>query len=227
MSKNHPIDAFALTGGFQPVAAEISHQCIWVCEEIDSCAADTFQIDRGCARSCAGSGPAEAGPYGGTTLACLRIVGGSRSGLGVGLVGDADFGEAIAKRVAGKAEEARGLALVAVGAAQSFADHFVFPLLERHAFGRERDGVSGGFGARGIEMDIAGLQERAQPIEDQAQKAFETAVKFARAARAYNQWTALSAEHVAQYRTGDFPATDVKLATGRPHQATLETGGVR
>ncbi|MBI5478570.1 MAG: tetratricopeptide repeat protein [Deltaproteobacteria bacterium] len=77
------------------------------------------------------------------------------------------------------------------------------------------------------EIYRAGLQERAQPIEDQAQKAFETAVRFARAARAYNQWTALSAEHLAQYRSAEFPATDVKLPTDRPHQATLETGGVR
>ena len=77
------------------------------------------------------------------------------------------------------------------------------------------------------EIYRAGLQERAQRIEDQAQKAFETAVRFARAARAYNQWTALSAEHLAAYRTGDFPATDVKLPAERPHQATLETGGVR
>jgi cellulose synthase operon protein C len=77
------------------------------------------------------------------------------------------------------------------------------------------------------EVYRAGLQERAQPIEDQAQKAFETAVRFARAARAYNQWTALSAEHLARFRTGDFPATDVKLPTERIHQVTLETGGVR
>jgi hypothetical protein len=77
------------------------------------------------------------------------------------------------------------------------------------------------------EIYRAGLQERAQRIEDQAQKAFETAVRFARAARAYNEWTALSAEHLAAYRTADFPATEVKLATDRPHQATLETGGVR
>jgi hypothetical protein len=55
--------------------------------------------------------------------------------LGFGLgVRDSHFGEAIAEGIARQAQRARGLAFVAVGLAQRFADCFLFPLIERHSW---------------------------------------------------------------------------------------------
>ena len=77
------------------------------------------------------------------------------------------------------------------------------------------------------EVYRARLQERAQPIEDQAARAFEAAVRLAWQAQAYNRWTELSAEHLARFRSADFPPTEVKLPAGRMQESALETGGVR
>src|SRR5277367_5774128 len=78
----------------------------------------------------------------------------------IGRVGDAHFREAIAERVAREAEGARGLAFVAVGAAQGFANHFLLPMFESDALGKCR--WSGGSGRRAgsgaIEMDVRGVQ---------------------------------------------------------------------
>src|SRR6266436_3480006 len=48
-------------------------------------------------------------------------------------IGDAEFREAVTECVAGKPQGAGRLALVAIGAAEGFADRFIFPLFERHA----------------------------------------------------------------------------------------------
>ncbi len=48
-------------------------------------------------------------------------------------IGDAEFREAVTECVPGKTQGAGGLALIAVGAAEGFADSFIFPLFERHA----------------------------------------------------------------------------------------------
>jgi tetratricopeptide (TPR) repeat protein len=77
------------------------------------------------------------------------------------------------------------------------------------------------------EVYRAKLQERAQPIEDQAQKAFEAAVRVAHQGRAFNRWTELSAEHLIKFRSEQYPATEVKLSPGRAQESALETGGLR
>src|SRR5271155_3311918 len=74
------------------------------------------------------------------------------------LIGNADLREAVAQGIARKAEEAGGLALVAVGAAEGLANHFVFPLLEGHAFGEQRVSIAGSFRAGAIKMNIAKLE---------------------------------------------------------------------
>ena len=76
-----------------------------------------------------------------------------------GVVGDADFFEAVAQGVAREAQQARGLALVAVGAAVGFADDFVFPLIEGFAFGQESAGAATrGFRAARVEMNVRGVE---------------------------------------------------------------------
>src|SRR6267143_2787508 len=47
-------------------------------------------------------------------------------------IGDAEFREAVTECVAGKTQGAGGLALIAIGAAEGFADRFIFPLFDRH-----------------------------------------------------------------------------------------------
>src|SRR5215469_3395739 len=59
---------------------------------------------------------------------------------------EAHLGEAVAESVARKAEGPGGLAFVAVGAAQGFANDFLFPLVEGHAVGQNG---SDGCGRRG------------------------------------------------------------------------------
>src|ERR1035441_5244402 len=56
-------------------------------------------------------------------------------------VGDADLGEAVTQGVAGQAQQARGLALVAIGTAQGFLHHFIFPFFQRHPFGKKSAGA--------------------------------------------------------------------------------------
>jgi len=77
------------------------------------------------------------------------------------------------------------------------------------------------------EIYRARLQEQAQPIEDRAQEAFATAVRFAHAGHIYSRWTALAAEHLARYRPAEYPTTGVPLAAPPLREAALETGGVR
>src|ERR1019366_1769624 len=67
----------------------------------------------------------------------------------------------------------RGLRLVAPGALQSFADHFVFPLVERHAVGEEAVAIRCRVVAiaRRIELYVADFQlaalgERAGAFDD-------------------------------------------------------------
>src|SRR5258707_3767537 len=48
-------------------------------------------------------------------------------------IGDAEFREAVTECVPGKTQGAGGLALISIGAAEGFADRFIFPFVERHA----------------------------------------------------------------------------------------------
>ena len=68
--------------------------------------------------------------------------------------------EAVAEGVTGQAEEARGLALVAVGAAEGLADEFLLVLIESHAVGQEvRIARDGGAGTRrAFDFDIGGVK---------------------------------------------------------------------
>ena len=52
-------------------------------------------------------------------------------------VGDAHFREAVSEGISGEAESAGSLALIPVSAAERFADGFIFPLFEGHAFGQD------------------------------------------------------------------------------------------
>ena len=84
-------------------------------------------------------------------------------------IGDAHFREAVAQGVARKAQGARGLALVAVGAAQGFANDFVFPLLERHAVGKDAArNRRTRRGRRAVEMNIGGVERGAGGERDGA-----------------------------------------------------------
>ncbi len=53
------------------------------------------------------------------------------------VVADADFCEPVAQRISRKPQQSRGLALISVRAFQSFANNFVFPLLESLPAGKE------------------------------------------------------------------------------------------
>ena len=72
-----------------------------------------------------------------------------------GFVGDADFLQPVAQRIAGKTKYAGGFALISVGPAVGLADKFVFPLVERFALGQKR-GLSEVVAVRRvIQLDVA------------------------------------------------------------------------
>jgi hypothetical protein len=75
------------------------------------------------------------------------------------LISDADFRQAVAQRVAREAKQSRGLALVSVGAAESLANHLVFPLLERHTFGKKTAGGISRLRPLRINVNIRGFQD--------------------------------------------------------------------
>ena len=71
----------------------------------------------------------------------------------------AQFREAVAQGVAGEAEGAGGLAFVAIGAAEGFANGFVFPLFERHAGRQDVGGTARGGTLGGIvEINVGGVE---------------------------------------------------------------------
>ncbi len=82
----------------------------------------------------------------------------ARGGDTGGKLIQAHLGKAVAEGVAGEAEQAGGLALVAVGAAEGFADDLLLVLIEGHAFGQEVS-VTGGAWTRGVfELDVGGIE---------------------------------------------------------------------
>src|SRR5216683_2428083 len=75
------------------------------------------------------------------------------------LVADADLRKPVTQRIARKSQHARGLTFVSVSAAQSFSDHFVFPLFESHTFGKKTSWKIRALISSRINMNIAGLQQ--------------------------------------------------------------------
>src|SRR6185312_7891441 len=77
----------------------------------------------------------------------------------------AQFSQTVTQSVAGEPEQAGSLALIAVGAAQRFADHLIFPLLQRHPFGQKRGArirCSRRAAACGrVQMDVSDVEQRA------------------------------------------------------------------
>src|SRR5882672_9902148 len=73
-------------------------------------------------------------------------------------IGDAELREAVAEGIAGEAEGAGGLALVSIGAAEGFADGFVFPLFEGHARRQDVRGIR--WRARGgiVEINVGDVE---------------------------------------------------------------------
>src|SRR5260370_13251137 len=84
---------------------------------------------------------------------------------------DPNLRQSIPQRVPREPQQARSLRLVAPRALQSFADHFVFPLIEGHAVGKKAIGRSVGAIARRIKLNVADFQlatrgERAGAFDD-------------------------------------------------------------
>src|ERR1022692_172626 len=73
-------------------------------------------------------------------------------------VGDADFREAVAQSVTREAQQARGLALVAIGAAQGLLNHLIFPLLQSHALRKKSAGAICRFRGAHVQMDVGWVE---------------------------------------------------------------------
>src|SRR5258707_10814447 len=74
-------------------------------------------------------------------------------------IGDGKFREAIAERVARETECARRLTLISIGAAEGFADGFVFPLFERHAGRQDVRRVCNGAMGRIVQINVGGIEQ--------------------------------------------------------------------
>src|ERR1700687_4879605 len=96
------------------------------------------------------------------------------------VVVDADLGQAVTQCIPRESEETRGLRLVAAGALQSFADPFVFTLVEGHAVGKEAIGRSAAAITRGVELYVAHFQ--LAPLGERA-GAFDDVLQFTHIAR--------------------------------------------
>src|SRR5579862_7279917 len=99
-------------------------------------------------------------PPRGESRRAARLLSGESASIGdvfSRVVADADLLQAIAQRVSRKAEQARSLAFVAVGAAVRRTDDFVFPLVERFAFRQQRRGGTRSPRRRGIEANVVHL----------------------------------------------------------------------
>src|SRR5260370_24189874 len=69
-----------------------------------------------------------------------------------------DLRQTIPQRIPREPEQTRGLRLVSARALQSFADHFIFPLVERHAIGEKAIGRSVVAIARRVELYVCAFQ---------------------------------------------------------------------